>query len=193
MDGNSVWLTTRLLANQRIVRAGEEGCCGPFRHRPPCGEVALDLTDAQWERVAPLIPNPPRRKDGRGRPRRERREVLDGVLWILRTGAQWAKLPGRYPPYQTCHRYFQRWCRDHRYIISVSCLRILCRYPPLTRADQIRGQFHHPPSSIFTLANDLSRGTRLSNAINWILHAGSAADVYIISRYSGRYTRCRCW
>ena len=57
----------------------------------------MDLTDAQWERVAPLIPNPPRRKDGRGRPRRERREVLAGVLWILRTGAQWAELPGRYP------------------------------------------------------------------------------------------------
>jgi transposase len=72
----------------------------------------LDLTDAQWERVAPLIPNPPRRKDGRGRPRRGRREVLAGVLWILRTGAQWAEFPGRYPPYQTCHRYFQQWCRD---------------------------------------------------------------------------------
>ncbi len=83
-----------------------------FRHRPPCGEVAMDLTDAQWERVAPMIPNPPRRKDGRGRPRRERREVLAGVLWILRTGAQWAEVPGRYPPYQTCHRYFQQWCRD---------------------------------------------------------------------------------
>ncbi len=72
----------------------------------------MDLTDAQWERVAPLIPNPPRREDGRGRPRRERREVLAWVLWILRTGAQWAELPGRYPPYQTCHRYFQQWCRD---------------------------------------------------------------------------------
>ncbi len=57
----------------------------------------MDLTDAQWKRVAPLIRNPPRRKDGRGRPRRERREVLAGVLWILRTGAQWAELPGRYP------------------------------------------------------------------------------------------------
>ncbi len=72
----------------------------------------MDLTDTHWELVAPLIPNPPRRKDGRGRPRRERREVLAGVLWILRTGAQWAELPRRYPPYQTCHRYFQQWYRD---------------------------------------------------------------------------------
>jgi transposase len=76
------------------------------------GGVALDLTDTQWEFVAPLIRLPRPRRDGRGRPRREPREVLDGVLWILRTGAQWADLPDRYPPYQTCHRYFQRWCRD---------------------------------------------------------------------------------
>lgn len=31
------------------------------------------------------------------------------VLWVLRTGAPWADLPGRYPPYQTCHRRFQKW------------------------------------------------------------------------------------
>ena len=72
----------------------------------------MNLTDAQWELIAPLLPKPRRRKDGRGRPRRDPREVLDGVLWILRTGAQWADLPDRYPPYQTCHRYFQQWTRD---------------------------------------------------------------------------------
>lgn len=76
------------------------------------GRVALDLTDMQWELLAPLIRTPGQRRDGRGRPRREPREVLDGVLWILRTGAQWADVPDRYPPYQTCHRYFQQWCRD---------------------------------------------------------------------------------
>lgn len=37
------------------------------------------------------------------------RSVLDGVLWVLRTGAPWADLPARYPSYQTCHRRFQRW------------------------------------------------------------------------------------
>ena len=72
----------------------------------------MDLTDTQWELLAPLLPRYRRRKDGRGRPRKGLRELLNGVLWILRTGAQWADLPDRYPPYQTCHRYFQEWCRD---------------------------------------------------------------------------------
>src|SRR5579863_8355347 len=59
-----------------------------------------DLTDAQWALLDSLIPEPPRRKDSRGRPWRGRREVLDGILFILRTGAAWADLPERYPPYQ---------------------------------------------------------------------------------------------
>ncbi|MFZ0805780.1 MAG: transposase, partial [Candidatus Sulfotelmatobacter sp.] len=38
--------------------------------------------------------------------------VLNGVLWILRTGAQWRELPKKYPPYQTCHWRFQQWVRS---------------------------------------------------------------------------------
>jgi transposase len=72
----------------------------------------VDLTDDQWAIVEPLLPKPRRRQDGRGRPWRDAREVLDGVLWILRTGAPWHDLPERYPPYQTCHRRFQQWCRN---------------------------------------------------------------------------------
>ncbi len=67
----------------------------------------MELTDEQWQVLGPLIPEPPRREDGKGRPRREPRAVLEGICWILRTGAQWADLPERYPPYQTCHRRFQ--------------------------------------------------------------------------------------
>ncbi len=45
----------------------------------------------------------------KGRPWRGNREVLDGILWVLRTGAPWRDLPKKYPPYQTCHRRFQQW------------------------------------------------------------------------------------
>ena len=68
----------------------------------------MDLTDKQWARLARFLPA----AKPRGRPRRDDREVLDGILWILRTGAPWKDLPERYPPYQTCHRRFQSWIRE---------------------------------------------------------------------------------
>jgi len=71
-----------------------------------------ELTDEQWAVIEPLIPEPPRREDKRGRPWRDTREVMNGVLWILRNGARWQDLPERFPPYQTCHRRFQQWSRD---------------------------------------------------------------------------------
>jgi transposase len=71
----------------------------------------MELTDAQWEVLKPLVePQTPKR---RGRPWADTRSVLEGVLWILRTGAQWAELPrAKFPPYQTCHRRFQHWVRE---------------------------------------------------------------------------------
>jgi transposase len=71
--------------------------------------MSRDLTDAQWAFIEPLLPELPRRADGRGRPWRDSRQVLNGILWILRTGAPWSEMPDRYPPYQTCHRRFQQW------------------------------------------------------------------------------------
>ena len=75
-------------------------------------EQSMDLTDEQWKVLEPLIPAPPQREDGRGRPWRDPRDVLNGILWILRTGAPWKDLPERYPPYQTCHRRFQKWVEE---------------------------------------------------------------------------------
>jgi transposase len=72
----------------------------------------MDLTDEQWAVLAPLISEPRRRADRPGRPRVAPRPILNGILWILRTGARWKDLPPAYPPYQTCHRRFQQWRRD---------------------------------------------------------------------------------
>jgi len=75
----------------------------------------MDLTEVQWEVLKPLLPRKETvisRKPGR--PWRDPRDVMNGILWILRTGAAWADLPDRYPPYQTCHRRFQTWCEDGR-------------------------------------------------------------------------------
>jgi len=72
----------------------------------------MELTDVQWDLLKPLVePRTPCKR--RGRPWRDTRQVVEGVLWILRTGAQWAELPrDKFPPYQTCHRRFQRWVRE---------------------------------------------------------------------------------
>lgn len=71
----------------------------------------MELTNAQWEQIAALLPADPVRADGRGRPWSDRRKVLNGALWVLRTGAPWQDLPPRYGPYQTAHRRFQQWVR----------------------------------------------------------------------------------
>ena len=72
----------------------------------------MDLTNEQWEVVKPLIPVPPKRADGKGRPRIESQRILNGILWIMRTGAAWEDLPRRYASPATCHRRFQEWCRQ---------------------------------------------------------------------------------
>jgi transposase len=74
--------------------------------------TARDLSDDQWKVLARLIPKPKRRSDGRGRPWKSRRSVLNGILWVLRTGAPWADPPEVYPSFQTCHRRFQQWMRS---------------------------------------------------------------------------------
>jgi transposase len=72
----------------------------------------MDLTDQQWAAVESLLPKPEVREDGRGRPWRDPRDVLNGMLWVLRTGAPWADMPARYPPYATCFRRFQNWRKE---------------------------------------------------------------------------------
>jgi len=74
----------------------------------------MDLTDQQWEAIKRHVPGPEKQgtTEKGGRPWRDPRDVLHGILWILRTGAPWADLPRKYPPYQTCHRRFQKWERE---------------------------------------------------------------------------------
>ena len=72
----------------------------------------MELTQTQWQQLAPIIKKAIPDKLISGRPRQDDRSILNGILWICRTGAPWKDLPGRYPPYQTCHRRFQEWVRQ---------------------------------------------------------------------------------
>jgi transposase len=72
-----------------------------------------ELTDEQWAILEPLIPEPERRADGKGRPPlHDNRSVMNGILWVLRTGAAWNDLPDRYPSSTTCFRRFSVWVGD---------------------------------------------------------------------------------
>ena len=65
-----------------------------------------ELTDTQWEQLQPLLP-PQIPKTGR--PAHGHRTILNGILWILRTGAPWRDLPERYGPWRTVASRFYRW------------------------------------------------------------------------------------
>ena len=65
-----------------------------------------DLTNEQWERLAPLLPP---QKPATGKPAKDHRTIVNGILWKLRTGAPWRDLPERYGPWSTVHSRFRRW------------------------------------------------------------------------------------
>ena len=72
----------------------------------------IRFADEQWERIRKHFPEE-HIPDGRpGRKPIPTRRVLEAVLWILNTGAQWHMLPQSFPNYKTVHRRFQTWCRD---------------------------------------------------------------------------------
>jgi transposase len=68
-----------------------------------------DINDEEWQRVAPLLPELRPRSELRGRPLANTRSVLNGVLWVMYSGATWSAMPRKYPSYQTCHRRFKAW------------------------------------------------------------------------------------
>ena len=68
-----------------------------------------DLTDAQWAILEPHVPPP---KPGGRPPKHPRRELVDAMLYILRSGGAWRLLPHEFPPWQTVYHYFRQWRDD---------------------------------------------------------------------------------
>ena len=66
------------------------------------------VTDEQWERIKPFIPTR-QRSSREGRPPADDRACLEGILWVLRSGARWRDLPERYPSPSTCWRRLAEW------------------------------------------------------------------------------------
>ncbi len=70
--------------------------------------TSWQVPDELWERIEPVLPKYRRSKRG-GRPRVDRRRVLDGILYVLRTGCQWKAAPAEFGSASSLHRYFQEW------------------------------------------------------------------------------------
>ena len=68
--------------------------------------MRYELADCEWAAIKPMLPNKPR-----GVPRVNDRRVLNGIFWVLRSGAPWRDLPERYGPYTTVYNRFNRWAK----------------------------------------------------------------------------------
>jgi len=68
--------------------------------------MRYELTDHEWTAIKPMLPDKPR-----GVPRVNDRRVLNGIFWVLRSGAPWRDVPRAFGPYTTCYNRFVRWRR----------------------------------------------------------------------------------
>ncbi len=69
-----------------------------------------ELTDDEWNRITDLLP--PENTSKQGRPRKSNRVILNGIIWIARSGAPWRDLPERYGPWETVYSRFRKWIED---------------------------------------------------------------------------------
>lgn len=69
-----------------------------------------ELTDAQWERIKDILP--PERKRGAGRPAKDNRVMLNGIIYWLNTGVPWRDLPERFGPWGSVYTRFNRWTKQ---------------------------------------------------------------------------------
>jgi transposase len=79
-----------------------------------------DVTDAEWTILEPLLP--PRPTMGRP-PKHERRQIVNALLYLLRSGCQWRMLPKDYPPFTSVRYYFDRWTEDGTFQTLTDALR----------------------------------------------------------------------
>jgi transposase len=92
-----------------------------------------ELSNRKWERIQSLLPER-NHKGGPGHPWRPHRRLINGILWVLHTGAPWRDVPRRYGPWQTVYDRFNRWRSDGTWVnILTHLLDHLDKHGRLTR------------------------------------------------------------
>ena len=69
-----------------------------------------EITDEEWLRIEPLLP--PENTGKQGRPRKDNRTIMNGIVWLARSGAPWRDLPERYGSWKTVYSRFCKWIED---------------------------------------------------------------------------------
>lgn len=102
-------------------------------------EYPCSLTDSEWEVLRPLLPDSP--TGLRGRPREHsRRQILNGIPYIIRTGGAWRLMPHDLPHWKTCYHYFRLWAKQgyweriHHAIRDLARLKLGKKKPRLLRS-----------------------------------------------------------
>jgi transposase len=84
------------------------------KHEVKPQETMWEAPDRLWERIEPILlegaPPPPKSHGGRGRI--DRRAAFNGIIFRLRTGCQWNRLPEQFGDNGSVHRWFRRWCKS---------------------------------------------------------------------------------
>src|SRR5208283_5067161 len=82
-----------------------------------------NLTDAQWAYLKPMLPQPAKR----GRPPKDRRRIMDAILYLVKCGCPWRYLPADFPNWKTVYHVFRQWVHNHQWAALNDALRLLVR------------------------------------------------------------------
>ena len=137
----------------------------------PGGQYATDVTDAQWRRIEPLLPAPRWQPNGPGRPPRDRRLIVNGLLYLTKTGCPWALLPACFGPWKTVYDYFRRWSRHGVWSQVLERLTPQERRrhgrPPMSSVGCIDSQTIKTATHGKTTGYDAGKKSKVANGIYW--------------------------
>ena len=138
--------------------------------------MRYELTEREWTAIEPMLPNKPR-----GVARLNDRRVLNGIFWVLRSGAPWRDLPGTFGSYTTCYNRFVRWKKRQddggfrrldlsANIITMHWLQLVTRWRTLWSFVRRSGAMPFPRCNVCTVGREHGDGGRIKRQTLPTLH-----------------------